>query len=137
MILHGCQAKPRTPTIIEKICPQCGHEIEMFSIDTQMPCEHCGFVAYNDTLSCVQWCAHAKDCVGEEMYELMTKTDGIYGGRFSGAGFKGCCMALIDPAYRESVTESISREYLKQFPELEGKYSVHICQSADGVKERV
>ena len=71
MILHGCQAKPRTPTIIEKICPQCGHEIELFSIDTQMPCEHCGFVAYNDTLSCVQWCAHAKECVGEEMYEKM------------------------------------------------------------------
>lgn len=71
MIMVGCQAKPRTPTIIEKVCPQCGYEIEMFSIDTQMPCEHCGFVAYNDTLSCVQWCAHAKECVGEEMYEQM------------------------------------------------------------------
>ena len=71
MILHGCQAKPRTPTIIEKICPQCGHEIELFSIDTQMPCEHCGFVAYNDTLSCVQWCKQARQCVGEEMYEYM------------------------------------------------------------------
>ena len=31
----------------------------------------CGFVAYNDTLSGVQWCAHAKECVGEEMYQLM------------------------------------------------------------------
>ena len=71
MIMVVCQAKPRTPTIIEKICPQCGHEIELFSVDTQMPCEHCGFVAYNDTLSCVQWCAHAKQCVGEEMYEQM------------------------------------------------------------------
>ncbi len=71
MILHGCQARPKTPTIIEKVCPQCGHEIEMFSIDTEMKCEHCGFVAYNDTLSCVQWCKHAKDCVGEEMYEQM------------------------------------------------------------------
>ena len=71
MIMIGCQAKPRTPTIIEKGCPQCGHEIEMFSIDTQMPCEHCSFVAYNDTLSCVQWCAHAKECVGEEVYEQM------------------------------------------------------------------
>ena len=71
MIMIGCQAKPRPPHIIEQICPQCGHEIELFSIDTQMPCEHCGFVAYNDTLSCVQWCAHAKECVGEEMYEQM------------------------------------------------------------------
>ena len=71
MIIEGCQGKPRTPTIIEKICPNCGHEIELFSIDTQMPCEHCGFVAYNDTLSCVQWCQYARQCVGDEMYEKM------------------------------------------------------------------
>ena len=71
MLLEGCQGKPRTPTIIEKICPQCGHEIEMFSIDTDMACEHCGFVAYNDTLSCVQWCQYAKKCVGDEMYAQM------------------------------------------------------------------
>ena len=68
------------------------------------------------------------------LYEIMTKTEGIYGGRFSGAGFKGCCMALIDPAYEESIKESVTREYLKIFPHLEGKYSVHICVSADGVK---
>ena len=73
MIMQGCMARPKTPTIIEKVCPQCGHEIELFSIDTQMPCEHCGFVAYNDTLSCVQWCQYAKECVGEEMYESMMR----------------------------------------------------------------
>ena len=71
MILSGCQGKPRTPTIFEEICPQCGHEIEMCSIDTEQKCEHCGFLAYNDTLSCVQWCKYAKQCVGEEMYEHM------------------------------------------------------------------
>ena len=68
------------------------------------------------------------------LYEIMTRTEGIYGGRFSGAGFKGCCMALIDPAYEESIKETVTREYLKLFPHLEGKYSVHICASADGVK---
>ena len=71
MIIGGCQGKPRTPTIIEKVCPHCGNEIELFSIDTEMTCEHCGFVAYNDTLSCVQWCQYAKQCVGEEMYNHM------------------------------------------------------------------
>ena len=71
MIFEGCQGKTRTPTIHEKTCPQCGHIIELFSIDTQMPCENCGFVAYNDTLSCVQWCKYAKQCVGEEMYNKM------------------------------------------------------------------
>ena len=68
------------------------------------------------------------------LYEIMTVTDGIYGGRFSGAGFKGCCMALVDPAYEESITQKVTEEYLKAFPHLEGKFSVHICESADGVK---
>ncbi len=70
-MLDGCQGKPRTPTIIEKVCPQCGELIELFSIDTQVSCEKCGFVAYNDTLSCVQWCQYARKCVGDEMYERM------------------------------------------------------------------
>lgn len=69
----------------------------------------------------------------KSLYEIMKHTDGIYGGRFSGAGFKGCCMALIDPAFEQSITESVTREYLKIYPELEGKYSVHVCESADGV----
>lgn len=67
------------------------------------------------------------------LYEIMTHTDGIYGGRFSGAGFKGCCMALIDPAYREIIEREVTEQYLKAFPSLEGKYSVHFCHSADGV----
>ena len=71
MIMEGCQAKPKTPTIIEKVCPQCGSIIELFSIDTQVACDHCGFIAYNDTLSCVQWCEYARKCVGDEMYEKM------------------------------------------------------------------
>ena len=71
MLTNGCQGKPKTPTIHEKVCPQCGSIIEFFSIDTEVACEKCGFVAYNDTLSCVQWCQYAKQCVGEEMYEAM------------------------------------------------------------------
>ena len=69
-----------------------------------------------------------------ELYNIMTRTDGVYGGRFSGAGFKGCCMALIDPSYADSISEIVTREYLKAFPKMEGHYSVHICDSADGVQ---
>jgi len=71
MIMESCQGKPRTPTIEEKHCPQCGSLIEIFSTDTQVACEHCGFIAYNDALSCVQWCKYARKCVGDEMYEHM------------------------------------------------------------------
>lgn len=67
------------------------------------------------------------------LYEIMTQTEGIYGGRFSGAGFKGCCMALIDPAYEESISRTVTEQYLKAFPEMTGKYGVYICDSADGV----
>ena len=67
------------------------------------------------------------------LYEIMTQTDGIYGGRFSGAGFKGCCMALIDPAFEESIRREVTEAYLKAFPEMTGKYEVFICESADGL----
>ncbi len=70
----------------------------------------------------------------KKLYEIMTQTDGIYGGRFSGAGFKGCCMALADPAFEESILAKVGREYLAAFPELEGKYGAYVCRSADGVR---
>ncbi|MBQ9038402.1 MAG: GHMP kinase [Oscillospiraceae bacterium] len=68
------------------------------------------------------------------MYDIMTATDGIYGGRFSGAGFKGCCMALIDPDKAEDVQQTVTEKYLRAYPHLEGKYSFHLCDSADGVQ---
>lgn len=67
------------------------------------------------------------------LYGIMTRTEGIYGGRFSGAGFKGCCMALIDPAFEESVLRTVEEEYLKAFPALRGHYESFICKSSDGV----
>ena len=67
------------------------------------------------------------------LYEIMRETAGIYGGRFSGAGFKGCCMALIDPAKTDSIREEVTAKYLKDFPEMKGKYGVFICDTADGV----
>ena len=67
------------------------------------------------------------------LYEIMRETEGIYGGRFSGAGFKGCCMALIDPEKADAIRESVERKYLTAYPEMKGKYSFHLCKSADGL----
>lgn len=69
-----------------------------------------------------------------KLYEIMTETEGIYGGRFSGAGFKGCCLALIDPAFEESILNRVQEKYIKAFPNLADKYSAYICETADGVK---
>jgi len=66
------------------------------------------------------------------MYHIMTQTDGIYGGRFSGAGFKGCCMALIDPAYEQTISAKMEKEYLATFPQYKGRYFMYVCDSSDG-----
>jgi hypothetical protein len=61
-------------TITEKICPMCGREIEIFSCE---PCaaSECGFVAYNDTQSCIKWCAYARECVGGEIYDKFKEAE--------------------------------------------------------------
>ena len=69
----------------------------------------------------------------KKIYDIMTRTEGIYGGRFSGAGFKGCCMALIDTASKESIFRKVEEEYLSAFPDLKGHYASFLCHSADGV----
>ena len=67
------------------------------------------------------------------LYRAMREAPGIYGGRFSGAGFRGCCAALVDPTKREPAIEFVTERYLRQFPNLRGAYSTHVCKTEDGV----
>lgn len=69
-----------------------------------------------------------------KLWEIMCDTDGIYGGRFSGAGFKGCVIGISDPSKRASILASVEQKYLEAFPDLNGKYSAHVCHTADGIK---
>lgn len=67
------------------------------------------------------------------LYNIMRNTNGIYGGRFSGAGFKGACIALVDPAKLDSVRETVRREYLAQYPQYESSFEIFFCNPANGV----
>ena len=69
-----------------------------------------------------------------KLYEILKSCKGVYGTRFSGAGFKGCTLAIIDPKYVDSIISTVEKDYLAAFPNLRGKYSAHICHTADGVK---
>jgi hypothetical protein len=62
----------RTPTLTLKKCPGCGEEVEVFSNDTLVTCRTCGFIVYNDIISCIRWCRHARECMGEETYRRLT-----------------------------------------------------------------
>lgn len=66
-------ANLRTPTLKITRCPECGHEVEIFSSDIKVACDKCGFAIYNDISSCVRWCKHAKDCIGEEQYRKLVE----------------------------------------------------------------
>jgi galactokinase len=62
------------------------------------------------------------------LYETLRETPGVYGTRFSGAGFRGNCLALIDPAARETIAEAIHRRYPAAHPAEASAYSIHFCQ---------
>jgi len=59
----------RMPRLEVKNCPKCGEEIEVISNEASARCPKCGFVVYNDLLSCVEWCEYARQCVGDKAYE--------------------------------------------------------------------
>lgn len=68
MDLTGCQGHDPTPTLEERICPECGAVVEVFSTDVSVTCDNCGFEVHNDVTDCVQWCKYSRLCIGEELY---------------------------------------------------------------------
>lgn len=80
---------------------------------------------------------HNYECGSPELvaiYEIMRTLPGIYGGRFSGAGFKGACIAIVDPAYKEEIEKELTRRYLEQFPEYENTFKVFFVKPDDGAR---
>lgn len=68
-----------------------------------------------------------------DIYEIMRHTDGIYGGRFSGAGFKGACIALVDPKKKDGIKQFVTNEYLKKYPQYKDSFEVYFCHPCHGV----
>jgi galactokinase len=76
--------------------------------------------------SSVQW----YECGSPQLitlYEILRDTPGVYGTRFSGAGFRGNCIALIDPAQGEAIAEAVHRRYPPAHPEVAASYNIHFC----------
>lgn len=80
---------------------------------------------------------HNYECGSPELisiYEIMRTLPGVYGGRFSGAGFKGACMALVDPACKEDIEQELTRKYLEKFPEYEQTFKVYFVKPDNGTR---
>ncbi len=80
---------------------------------------------------------HNYECGSPELiaiYNIMHKLPGVYGGRFSGAGFKGAVIAMVDPKYKTQIEEELTKQYLEQFPEYEKTFKVYWVKPDDGAR---
>ncbi len=57
-------------------CPSCGAEVEIFSDEMRAKCSKCGKYVYREKVpSCVEWCASARECLGEERWKQLKGSD--------------------------------------------------------------
>ena len=53
-------------------CPECGASVEIFSDEMRVKCQKCGQYVYKEkTPSCIDWCASARQCLGEERWQQL------------------------------------------------------------------
>ncbi len=51
-------------------CPNCDAEVEIFSDELRGKCPKCGEKIYKENMpSCIDWCASARQCLGEERWK--------------------------------------------------------------------
>ena len=80
---------------------------------------------------------HNYECGSPELisiYNIMRPLQGVYGGRFSGAGFKGAVIALVDPKHKDEIEAELTKQYLAEYPEYENTFKVFWVKPDDGAR---
>jgi galactokinase len=67
-----------------------------------------------------------------ELHELVSGMDGVYGSRFSGGGYGGCVVALVQRASTEKICASINETFSTRHPELPSK--VFVAETGVGLQ---
>lgn len=73
-----------------------------------------------------------------QLYKILLRAPGVFGARFCGAGFRGCCLAFVDADLASQAVSFIRKEYLEAQRELAEQLkqdsAVLICESADSAR---
>lgn len=69
-----------------------------------------------------------------DLYQTLVATRGVLGARFSGAGFRGCCVALVEPGSVDEVAGRVIASYSRLHPALAEHASVVVCGTGDGAE---
>ena len=57
-------------------CPDCGAEVEILSDELRGKCQKCATYVYKEKVpSCIEWCASARQCLGEERWKALMGKD--------------------------------------------------------------
>ncbi|KAM6590413.1 hypothetical protein CsatA_013018 [Cannabis sativa] len=73
-----------------------------------------------------------------QLYKILVNAPGVFGARFSGAGFRGCCIALVNAEHADEAASFVRREYQKIQPEFASQWkqdkAVLICEAGDSAR---
>ena len=69
-----------------------------------------------------------------DLQQIMNTTEGVLGARFSGGGFGGCVVGLVEPDRAEQAAAAIREAYFGLHPEVRDRAAVYLSESADGVR---
>eukprot|EP00249_Psilotum_nudum_P019422 c27247_g2_i2 orf=190-477(+) len=69
----------------------------------------------------------------KQLLDILLKSPGVFGARFSGAGFRGCCIALVDEEQAEEAMHYVLESYRQVQPvlsrQLENETAVLVCET--------
>ena len=68
------------------------------------------------------------------LVEMLNETSGVLGARFCGAGFRGCCIGLVDAERADSIIETVLDRYLIDYPQYEGSVWAIKARPAKGLR---
>lgn len=67
-----------------------------------------------------------------ELHELVSGTEGVYGSRFSGGGYGGCVVALVNRASAETVCAEVAETFKARHPDLPSR--AFVADMGDGLQ---
>ena len=70
------------------------------------------------------------------LQEILEQSPGVLGARFSGAGFGGCSLALVEAGRADALAGEIHARFAARFPELGEHAWAHLARSVGGVELR-
>ena len=69
-----------------------------------------------------------------DLHLIVRAAPGVYGSRFSGGGYGGCVIALVDIHRASEAMNYIQAIYQEKYPELAGDASIYLAQPASGLQ---